>query len=74
MPGKKANVISEISLNIPEIALGKSNLSFKIKQDKAVLGTLEISRGSIKWFAKNAKTPTSKKNWIQFAAMMESEK
>lgn len=74
MPRKKANVVSEISLNIPEIALGKSNLSFKIKQDKVVLGTLEISRGSIKWFAKNAKVPSLKKNWVQFASMMENEK
>jgi hypothetical protein len=56
---------------LSSIPLGKAENSFKITCGKIVLGTLKISRGSIKWYAKKKSTPTCKLNWKQFADLME---
>lgn len=61
-----------VMAKLSSFSLGKSENSFKITCGKIVLGTLKISRGSIKWYAKKKSTPTCKLNWKQFADLMEN--
>ena len=65
---KKQNV-SEVTGELT-IQLDKSGLEFKIMQNREILGTLIVSRGSLSWKPKNAKKKIQKQ-WKQFADMME---
>lgn len=63
---------SEVNAILPSLPLGKAKVSFQIKYDKSVLGTLELSRGSVQWYSKNKQTSTCNLNWKEFAALMEN--
>jgi hypothetical protein len=40
----------DVSFNVPNRPLGKSDIEFSIAKNGAKLGTLKISNGSIVWF------------------------
>lgn len=64
----------EVMAELSSIPLSKAKNSFQITYGKLVIGTLEFSKGSIRWYAKNAKKtskPTCKMNWKKFADFME---
>jgi len=43
----------------------------EIYADDEKLGTILIGRGSLTWFARNAKKATVEMSWSKFAAMMD---
>jgi hypothetical protein len=59
----------DVSFNIPQRPLGKADVKFQIKRDGSVLGTLEISNGSLVWFAKGTSYGL-KMSWVRFERMM----
>lgn len=59
----------DIKFSIPEKDLGKVDISFSIKEDEKVLGKLDISKGGIDWYAKNAKTP-KRISWSKLAELL----
>ncbi len=40
----------DVTFEVPARTLGKSDVTFRIRQDGSVLGTLTVSKGSIVWF------------------------
>lgn len=60
----------DVSFNIPQRSLGKADVEFLVKRDKAVLGKLAISNGSIVWFPKGT-TYGLKVDWMKFNTMMQ---
>lgn len=62
----------DVTFTLPERALGKSDVEFRIKRDGEVFGTLKVSNGSVVWVQKNA-TYGYKMGWKDFDALM-SEK
>ena len=54
----------KISFSLPKQSLGKGDVEFIVKKNRAVLGTLTVSNGSVEWFRKNTaygyKMPWSK--------------
>ena len=61
----------DVSFSIPQRALGKSDVEFLVKSDRAVLGTLAVSNGSIVWFPKGT-TYGLKVGWNKFNDMMQT--
>ncbi len=61
----------EVTFEIPKRPLGRADVSFVVKSDGFVLGTLEVSNGSLVWFPKKA-TYGCKVGWRKFHEMMES--
>ena len=41
--------------DLPTRELGKADVHFLVKRDRAVLGKLEVSKGSIVWYPKNSR-------------------
>lgn len=62
--------IHDVSFSIPKRILGKSDVKFVVKQDGSVLGTLEISNGSIVWFPKKT-SYGYKMGWGKFDREMQ---
>ena len=60
----------DVSFNVPPRPLGKADVSFQVKRDGAILGTLKISNGSVVWFAKGT-TYGLKMGWTRFDEMMK---
>ena len=50
---------------------GKAILVEVSRPGRGILGKLEIGRGSIRWYATDAKKPTRTLNWSRFAEWME---
>jgi len=44
----------DVSFTVPERALGKADLEFRVKRDGKVLGRLKVSNGTIVWVPKDA--------------------
>jgi hypothetical protein len=63
----------DVSFTLPEQPLGKVNVNFLVKKNDTVLGRLQLSRGGVDWYPKNAKVP-KKFSWAKFAAQLELEK
>ncbi len=67
-----------ITLTIPkEIEVLNSDILIVVKQDKKVLGTLTLSKGSIDWRPKKKKAggPSEVQlSWSNFAKLMEEAK
>jgi len=40
----------EVWFSIPNRKLGRSDVEFQVWRDKAMLGSLQVSKGSIVWF------------------------
>lgn len=62
----------DVSFTIPERSLGKADVSFSVKQDGSMLGTLAISNGSLVWFPKGT-TNGCKMSWTRFDRLMQEE-
>jgi hypothetical protein len=60
----------DVSFDIPERRLGKTDVHFYIRVDGEVLGRLSISNGSIVWFPKLARKGR-KMGWKRFDEMMQ---
>lgn len=66
---------TEVMAHLPlTVDLTKRNsgndLRFTVKSGGNLLGTLQMGRGSVRWFAANAKKPTGEWSWIQFAHLL----
>ena len=55
----------QVNCTLPARRVGRADVSFVVKQDGAVLGTLEVSRGAIVWYPKKA-SYGYKATWKQF--------
>jgi hypothetical protein len=60
----------EVDFEIPSRALGRADVTFTVRVDGSVFGTLKISNGSLVWFPKKT-TNGSKMDWQRFHRMME---
>ena len=60
----------DVSFDIPERQLGKTDVNFHIRADGEVLGKLSISNGSIVWFPKLSRKGR-KMSWKKFDEMMQ---
>jgi len=60
----------DVSFDVPERRLGKTDVNFYIRADGEVLGKLSISNGSIVWFPKLARKGR-KMGWKRFDEMMQ---
>jgi hypothetical protein len=50
-----------------------NDLRFTVKSGGKLLGTLQMGRGSVQWFAPMAKKPTGKWTWKAFARLLSSK-
>jgi len=84
-PGQKAartrklnnRVKTEVIAHLPVVVdLTKRNsggdLRFVVKRGKT-LGTLILGRGSVEWWAVNAKKPTARWDWTQFVNLLNGK-
>ena len=62
----------DVYFSIPRRALGKADVEFRVKRNKAVLGTLAVSNGSIVWFPKGTSCGY-KMGWAKFDELMQKE-
>lgn len=60
----------DVSFTVPERALGKADLEFRVKRDGKVLGRLKVSNGTIVWVPKDT-TYGYKMGWADFDAYMQ---
>ena len=42
----------DVTFELPEQELGRSDVKFQIKRDKEMFGTMTVSNGSVVWFPK----------------------
>jgi len=42
----------EVTFKLPTRRLGKADVSFVVKDDDGVLGTLKVSKGAVVWYPK----------------------
>lgn len=62
----------DVSFSLPSRALGKADVTFQVKKDGKVFGTLAVSNGSIVWFPKNMSYGT-KMSWTDFDRIIQKE-
>ena len=60
----------DVSFNVPQRRLGKTDIDFVIKIDGELFGKLAISNGTIVWFPKGSKNGL-KMGWKKFDEMMQ---
>ncbi len=60
----------DVSFTVPERALGKADLEFRVKRDGKVLGRLKVSNGTIVWVPKDA-SYGYKMGWADFDKFMQ---
>jgi hypothetical protein len=61
----------DVSFTIPERALGKADIEFKIKRNDSAFGRLRVSEGSLVWIPAD-KTYGYKLGWKEFAELAQS--
>lgn len=67
----ETEVIAHLPLKVDLTKLNSGNdLRFVVKYGKDKLGTLHVGRGSVRWFAKNARKPTGSWTWKEFAKFL----
>lgn len=59
----------DVSFTVPERALGKADLEFKVKRDGEMVGRLKVSNGTVVWVPKNA-TYGYRMDWLHFDELM----
>jgi hypothetical protein len=62
--------IHDVTFEVPQRALGKADVAFRVKENGKTLGTLKISNGSIVWFPRGT-TYGLKMGWARFHKTME---
>jgi len=60
----------KVVMKLPPREIKRADVSFKVKRDGNLLGTLEISNGSIVWYPSGT-TYGSKMSWAKFDKLME---
>ncbi len=60
----------DVTVDMPPRPLRREDVTFTIRSDGSVLGTLAISNGSVVWFPKG-KTKGCKMGWQKFDQMMQ---
>lgn len=60
----------DVSFTVPERALGKADLEFRVKRDGKILGRLKVSNGTIVWVPKDA-SYGYKMGWVDFDKFMQ---
>jgi hypothetical protein len=67
----ETEVIAHLPLKVDLTKRNSGNdLRFTVKSGGELLGTLQMGRGSVLWFAAMAKKPTGKWTWLTFAKML----
>jgi hypothetical protein len=67
----ETEVIAQLPLTVDLAKLNSQNdLRFTVKSRGELLGTLQIGRGSVRWFRVNAKKATGKWTWRTFAKLL----
>jgi len=67
----ETEVIAHLPLAVDLTKRNSGNdLRFTVKSGGQMLGTLQMGRGSVQWFAANAKKPTGKWTWLAFAKLL----
>ena len=61
----------DVRFEIPTRPLGKADVSFRVKEDGKMLGTLTVSNGSIVWFPRGTSYGL-KMGWSRFHRMMDA--
>ena len=62
--------VDDVSFDVPQRPLGKADVTFKVKADGQMMGTLTVSNGSIVWFPRGTSYGW-KMGWRRFNRMME---
>ena len=60
----------DVTFEVPERKLGRSDVKFQIKRDKETLGTMTVSKGSVVWFPKGA-SYGHRIRWKKFDELMQ---
>ena len=60
----------DVSFEVPRRQLGRSDVSFRVRADGELLGTLTVSNGSIVWFLPGT-SYGCKMGWARFNEMMQ---
>ena len=72
-PFKKERILMakhKVVMKLPPREIKRADVSFKVKRNGKLLGTLEISNGSIVWYPSGT-TYGSKMSWAKFDKMMD---
>jgi hypothetical protein len=70
----ETEVIAHLPLKVDLTKRNSGNdLRFTVKSGGELLGTLQMGRGSVQWFAAMAKKPTGKWTWRAFARLLDSK-
>lgn len=72
---KYGTVETEVIAQLPlKVDLTKTNsgndLRFTVKSGGELLGTLQMGRGSVRWYEPKAKKPTNEWSWKAFAKLL----
>lgn len=60
-----------ISAKLPTVPIGNADVEFKIMKDRAVIGTLLVSKGAVVWTPRDH-TNGYKMSWTDFDGLMRS--
>lgn len=67
----ETEVIAHLPLRVDLTKRNSGNdLRFVVKSGGEMLGTLQMGRGSVQWFAPKAKKPTGAWTWRDFAKLL----
>lgn len=67
----KQNIMAnKVTVNIPNMSLGKPDIYIEVKSANEMVGTLTISKSFIEWKSKNKKYGNRKMNWKAFDKMV----
>jgi hypothetical protein len=55
----------DVEFTVPRRILGKSDVSFVVKDETGVLGTLKVSKGAVVWYPKKTNYG-HKATWLEF--------
>lgn len=63
----------DIRLTLPKTLVNNTDIEFEVHADKAKLGELHVSKGSIQWVPAGARARSHHVSWEKFAAWMEAQ-
>ena len=70
----ETEVIAHLPLKVDLTKRNSGNdLRFVVKSGGDMLGTLQMGRGSVQWFATKAKKPTGAWTWKEFVRLLNRE-
>jgi hypothetical protein len=61
-----------VTFDVPPRPLGRADVSFVVKKNRTVLGTLTVSNGSLVWFPRST-IKGHKIGWARFDRLMKAE-